>query len=287
MKVTIDPDSGFCFGVNRAIQTAESELDAGNEVYCLGEMVHNQVQMDKLKAKGLKVITHADLPDLKGKQVLIRAHGEPPQTFRLADKLGIKLIDATCPIVTKLQKRIHESAISEDSDDIQIVIFGKPCHAEVEGLVGNAADKAIVIGSESDFEKIDFSKPVRLFSQTTMDAERYQLITEKIQLRMTETGNTDLVINKSVCRQVSGRAPALREFASMHEVVIFVSGKNSANGAYLFGVCKAINDKSYFISTEEDIDIQWFENKSSAGVTGATSTPGWQIDQVAEFIRNI
>jgi 4-hydroxy-3-methylbut-2-en-1-yl diphosphate reductase len=287
MKVTIDPDSGFCFGVNRAIQTAESELDAGNEVYCLGEMVHNQVQMDRLKAKGLKVITHADLPDLKGKQVLIRAHGEPPQTFRLADKLGIKLIDATCPIVTKLQQRIHESAESKESDDIQIVIFGKPKHAEVEGLVGNAADKAIVIGSESDFEKIDFSKPVRLFSQTTMDAERYQLITEKIQLRMTETGNTDLVINKSVCRQVSGRAPALREFASRHEVVIFVSGKNSANGAYLFGVCKAINDESYFISTIEDIDIQWFENKSSVGVTGATSTPGWQIDQVAEFIRNI
>ena len=287
MKVTIDPDSGFCFGVNRAIQTAERELDAGNEVYCLGEMVHNQVQMDKLKAKGLKVITHADLPDLKGKQVLIRAHGEPPHTFRLADKLGIKLIDATCPIVTKLQKRIYESAISEDSDDIQIVIFGKPNHAEVEGLVGNAADKAIVIGSESDFEKIDFSKPIRLFSQTTMDAERYQSITEKIQLRMTETGNTDLVINKSVCRQVSGRAPALREFASRHEVAIFVSGKNSANGAYLFGVCKAINDKSYFISTIEDIDIQWFENKSSVGVTGATSTPGWQIDQVAEFIRSI
>jgi 4-hydroxy-3-methylbut-2-enyl diphosphate reductase len=287
MKVTIDPDSGFCFGVNHAIQTAENELDAGNEVYCLGEMVHNQVQMDKLKAKGLKVITHADLPDLKGKKVLIRAHGEPPHTFRLADKLGIKLIDATCPIVTKLQQRIHESAESKESDNIQIVIFGKPNHAEVEGLVGNADDKSIVIGSEIDFEKIDFSKPVRLFSQTTMDAERYQLITEKIQLRMTETGNTDLVINKSVCRQVSGRAPALREFASRHEVVIFVSGKNSANGAYLFGVCKAINDKSYFIITEEDIDIQWFENKSSAGVTGATSTPGWQIDQVAEFIRNI
>ena len=254
MKVTIDPDSGFCFGVNRAIQTAENELDAGNEVYCLGEMVHNQVQMDKLKAKGLKVITHADLPDLKGKKVLIRAHGEPPHTFRLADKLGIKLIDATCPIVTKLQQRIHESAESKESDNIQIVIFGKPNHVEVEGLVGNAADKSIVIGSEIDFEKIDFSKPVRLFSQTTMDAERYQLITEKIQLRMTETGNTDLVINKSVCRQVSGRAPALREFASRHEVVIFVSGKNSANGAYLFGVCKAINDKSYFIITEEDID---------------------------------
>lgn len=287
MKVTIDPDSGFCFGVNLAIQTAESELDAGNEVYCLGEMVHNQVQMDRLKAKGLKVITHADLPDLKGKQVLIRAHGEPPQTFRIADKLEIKLIDATCPIVTKLQQRIHESAESKESDDIQIVIFGKPKHAEVEGLVGNAADKAIVIGSEIDFEKIDFSKPVRLFSQTTMDAERYQLITEKIQLQMTETGNTDLVINKSVCRQVSGRAPALTEFASRHEVVIFVSGKNSANGAYLFGVCKAINDKSYFISTIEDIDIQWFENISSVGVTGATSTPGWQIEQVAEFIRSI
>lgn len=287
MKVSIDQGSGFCFGVNRAIQTAENELDAGSEVYCLGEMVHNQVQMDKLKAKGLKVVTHKDLPDLKGKLVLIRAHGEPPQTFHMADTLGVKLIDATCPIVTKLQQRIHESAVSDESDDIQIVIFGKPCHAEVEGLVGNAADKAIVISSESDLENIDFSKPVRLFSQTTMDAENYQSIIVSIQQRMTEAGNEDFVINKSVCRQVSGRAPALREFASKNDVVIFVSGKNSANGAYLFDVCKSVNDKSFFISTIEEIDNQWFENVNSVGVSGATSTPGWLIRQVADYINTL
>ena len=287
MNVSIDQGSGFCLGVNHAIQTAENELYAGNEVYCLGEIVHNQVQMDKLKAKGLKVITHKDLPDLKGKLVLIRAHGEPPQTFHMADTLGVKLIDATCPIVTKLQQRIHESAVSDESDDIQIVIFGKPCHAEVEGLVGNASGKAIVISSESDLENIDFSKPVRLFSQTTMDAENYQSIIVTIQQRMTEAGNEDFVINKSVCRQVSGRAPALRIFAADHEVVIFVSGKNSANGAYLFGVCKAINDKSYFINTTEDIDKQWFENVKSVGVSGATSTPGWLIRQVAEYISTL
>jgi 4-hydroxy-3-methylbut-2-enyl diphosphate reductase len=287
MKVTIDPNSGFCYGVNRAIQTAENELDAGNEVYCLGEIVHNQVQMDELKGKGLKVITHADLPDLKGKQVLIRAHGEPPETFQLADKLGVDLIDATCPIVTKLQQHIRESAALGEHDTIQIVIFGKPYHAEVEGLVGNASGKAIVVNSERDLENIDFTKPVRLFSQTTMDAEIYQSISDKIQLRMTETGNEDLVINKSVCRQVSGRAPAMRVFAANHDVVIFVSGKNSANGAYLFGICKSVNEQSYFISTIEEIDSQWFENMDSVGVTGATSTPGWLIKQVAGYISEL
>ena len=287
MKVTIDPNSGFCYGVNRAIQTAENELDAGNEVYCLGEIVHNQVQMDELKGKGLRVISHSDLPGLKGKQVLIRAHGEPPETFQLADKLGVDLIDATCPIVTKLQQRIRESAAPGEYDTIQIVIFGKPYHAEVEGLVGNASGKAIVVNSERDLENIDFSKPVRLFSQTTMDAESYQSISDKIQQRMTETGNEDLVINKSVCRQVSGRAPALRVFAANHDAVIFVSGKNSANGAYLFGICKSVNEKSYFISTIKEIDKQWFENIDSVGVTGATSTPGWLIKQVAGYISEL
>jgi 4-hydroxy-3-methylbut-2-en-1-yl diphosphate reductase len=287
MKVTIDPDSGFCFGVNRAIQTAENELDAGNEVYCLGEIVHNQVQMDELKSKGLRVINHSDLPGLKGKRVLIRAHGEPPETFQLAYQLGIDLIDATCPIVTKLQQRIHESGISNERTDIQIVIFGKPNHAEVEGLVGNASRNAIVISRERDVDNIDFSKPVRLFSQTTMDAENYQSVIETIEQRMNDAGNKDLEINKSVCRQVSGRAPALRAFAADHEVVIFVSGKNSANGAYLYGVCKLVNNNSYFISTIEEIDNQWFENVDSVGLTGATSTPGWLIKQVAGYISEL
>jgi len=287
MKVTIDPGSGFCFGVNRAIQTAEAELEAGNPVYCLGEMVHNQVQMDQLKSKGLKIISHADLPSLKGEKVMIRAHGEPPETFLQAKELGITIIDATCPIVTKLQQRINDSFVSGEKENAQIVIYGKAGHAEVAGLTGNAGNAAIIIHNENDFGKIDFSKPVRLFSQTTMDAEEYQLIGEALQKQMNYAGNHDLVINKSVCRQVSGRAPALRAFAAEHEVIVFVSGNNSANGAYLFGICKAINEKSYFVSTIEDIDHLWFENADSVGISSATSTPGWFIEQVAGFIKEI
>jgi 4-hydroxy-3-methylbut-2-en-1-yl diphosphate reductase len=286
MNVTIDPDSGFCFGVNRAIQTAEAELESGNAVYSLGEMVHNQVQMDQLIAKGLKVVSHADLPELKGKKILVRAHGEPPETFQLLKELGIELIDATCPIVTKLQQRINESFVSGAEEDVQIVIYGKPGHAEVAGLNGNAGNAAIIVSDETDFEKIDFDKPVRLFSQTTMDAEGYQAIGIEIQHRMNESGNKNLVISKSVCKQVSGRAPALRRFAASHDLVLFVGGRNSANGLYLFGVCKSINQNSYYISNSEDIDFKWFVNVNSIGVSGATSTPGWLIEQVAAFIKS-
>lgn len=285
MKVTIDPASGFCFGVNLAIQTAEAELDAGNVVYCLGEMVHNEEQMKQLKAKGLKVISHADLPSLEGKKVLIRAHGEPPSTFQLADKLGITLIDATCPIVTKLQDRIRESMGPDKSPDSQIVIFGKAGHAEVNGLVGNAAGKAIVIQSSEDLAAIDFLKPVRLFSQTTMNSEHYLRIGEEIEQRMKEAGNTDLFIQKSVCRQVSGRAPLLRKFASEHEVVIFVAGNNSANGVFLFSICKNVNPRSYFVTKAEEINPEWLAGSETVGVSGATSTPAWLIEQIAENIK--
>jgi 4-hydroxy-3-methylbut-2-en-1-yl diphosphate reductase len=287
MKVTIDPGSGFCFGVNRAIQTAEAELEAGNAVFCLGEMVHNQVQMDHMKAKGLKVITHADLPLMKGKTIMVRAHGEPPETFQQANELGIKVIDATCPIVTKLQQRINDSFVSGEMADAQIVIYGKSGHAEIAGLNGNAGNAAIIISSENDFVKIDFLKPVRLFSQTTMDAEGYQKIGEEIQHRMKQVGNADLVINKSVCRQVSGRSPALRTFAAENDVIIFIGGSNSANGAYLFGICKSINEKSYFVNNIDDIDPKWFKNAESVGVSGATSTPGWLLEQVAEHIKGL
>lgn len=287
MKVTIDPESGFCFGVDRAIQKAEAELEAGNPVFCLGEMVHNKVQMDLLKSKGLKVISHSDLPALKGQKVMVRAHGEPPETYIQLQELGITVLNATCPIVTKLQQKINESFLSGESVGAQIVIYGKPGHAEVAGLNGNAGNVAIIVNSEIDFGKIDFSKPIRLFSQTTMDAEGYQMIGEGILERMNEAGNTDLVINKSVCRQVSGRAPSLREFAVAHDVIVFVGGSNSANGAYLFSVCKSENINSFYISNTEDIDIKWFENANSVGVTGATSTPGWLIKQVAEFIKQL
>lgn len=284
MKVTIDPDSGFCFGVNKAIQTAEKELDRGSVVYSLGEMVHNQIQMDMLKAKGLKVITHQDLPSMAGKTVMIRAHGEPPETFRLAEQLNVKLINATCPIVSKLQEKIREVVDNESSDEVQIVIFGKPGHAEVVGLSGNAGLHPIIIFDESGLNNIDFNKPVRLFSQTTMDGERYTQLADLIKLKMAESGNSDFRYLASVCKQVSGRAPALRLFAQSNEVVLFVSGKNSANGAYLFEVCKRENPKTYFISSTNDIDMHWFTHNSRVGVTGATSTPSWLINEVAAFL---
>ncbi len=287
MKVTIDPGSGFCFGVNRAIQAAEAELVAGETVYSLGEMVHNQVQMDQLKAKGLRVITHADLPALKGQKIMVRAHGEPPETFRMAEELGITIIDATCPIVTKLQQRINNSFVNDESKDIQIVIFGKTGHAEIAGLSGNAGNAAIIVNTENDFYKIDITKPVRLFSQTTMDAEAYHAIATALQKRMQDAGNTDMVVQKSVCKQVSGRAPDLREFALQHDVIIFVGGSNSANGAYLFDVCKSSNEKSYYISNIHDIDSAWFADSDSVGVSGATSTPAWLIEQVAEYVKAV
>jgi len=285
MKVTVDPDSGFCFGVNRAIQTAENELKAGKPVYCLGEMVHNQVQMDQLKSKGLRIITHAELPEFKGETVMVRAHGEPPETYRLAKELGITLIDATCPIVTKLQEKILHSYTSDTSTDVQVVIYGKPGHAEVAGLNGNAGNKAIIISSVDDFPRVDFTRPVRLFSQTTMDMEGYTQVGEALKQCMEQVGNSDIVIQKSVCRQVSGRAPALRAFAAGHDVIIFVSGKNSANGKYLFGICREVNIKSYLVSDTADIDRNWFTGATSAGISGATSTPGWLIEKVAGFIR--
>ncbi len=287
MEVVIDPDSGFCFGVNRAIQTAENELKAGKPVYCLGEMVHNQVQMDQLKSKGLRIVTHADLYNLKGETVLIRAHGEPPETFRLAKELGISLINATCPIVSKLQEKIYNSYSSETSANVQIVIYGKPGHAEVSGLNGNAGNNAIIVSSVDDFSQLDFSRPVRLFSQTTMDIEGYIQVGEALKQQMEQAGNSDLLIHKSVCRQVSGRAPSLRAFAAEHDVIIFVSGKNSANGKYLFGICREVNEKSYLVGNTGDIDSHWFIGAKSAGISGATSTPGWLIEEVAGFIRQI
>jgi len=287
MKITIDPGSGFCFGVDRAIQFSIAELESGNPVYCLGEMVHNKVQMDQLKAKGLKIITVADLPQLKGQKVMIRAHGEPPETFQLMKDLGITTLDATCPIVTKLQEKIKTSFTAGLPFNSQVVIYGKSGHAEVAGLNGNAGNAAIIVNNETDFEKIDFSKPIQLFSQTTMDAEGYMAIGAAIEQRMAEIGNNDLVIHKSVCRQVSGRTPALRSFAAEHDVIIFVGGSNSANGAYLFSVCNSINKQSFYISQIEDIDIKWFQKSKSVGISGATSTPAWLIEEVAEFIKEL
>jgi 4-hydroxy-3-methylbut-2-en-1-yl diphosphate reductase len=287
MKVTVDPDAGFCFGVENAIAVAESELATGRKLYCLEDIVHNSTELHRLMELGLQMISHADIPGYAGERVLVRAHGEPPETFRIAEENKIIVIDATCPIVTKLQERIGKCYAEESGKNIQIVLFGKKGHAEITGLMGHAGNKAIVVSGDEDLGSLDFSRPVRLYSQTTMDIDAYEEIAEKIKDRMQELLNDDLVVNNSYCRQVSRRSHTLREFAASHDVVIFVSDKKSSNGTFLFNVCKAVNEKCYFINDPTDIEPAWFAGTSFVGITGATSTPSWLMQRVADAIDGL
>jgi 4-hydroxy-3-methylbut-2-en-1-yl diphosphate reductase len=285
MNVSVDPRSGFCFGVQRAIRIAEGELAAGRPLLCLGEMVHNPVQMDKLFAMGMQQVSLSDFPSLQGKTVFLRAHGEPPETYRQAEQYQISLIDATCPIVSVLQKNIRKKVEASDPQRVQTVIFGKPGHAEVLGLLGNAGGTGIVVQSEGDLATIDFARPVRLFSQTTMDGNHYRAMISLIEQRMLAAGNIDLEVHGKTCPHVSGRAETVRDFASAHDVIVFVTGKDSANGKYLFSECVSVNKRSYTVSTADEIHPAWFEHAESVGITGATSAPAWLLEQVAGSIR--
>lgn len=284
MKVTIDPDAGFCFGVSRAIEAAEKGLSAGEELYCLGDIVHNSGELERLKSKGLRIITHDDLPALQGKTVLIRAHGEPPETFETAKRYNITLIDATCPIVSKLQQRIRKSHEETAETGGSVLIYGKPGHAEVVGLVGQTGGKAFVVRKPEDLDNIHLSSPVHLYSQTTMDKEGLDAMAAEIRKRLREKGENDLFVHNTICGQVSGRAPLVREFAKQHDIVIFVSGKKSSNGAWLFSLCLSENPRCYFISSKEEIQREWFRPGDSVGVTGATSTPPWLLEEAAREI---
>ena len=291
MKITIDPQSGFCFGVVYAIQKAEEELDQSGRLYCLGDIVHNNREVDRLKAKGLEVISHEDLKNLQNCKVLIRAHGEPPETYQIALQNNIELIDASCPVVLKLQNRVRTSFDRMD-DDGQIVIYGERGHAEVNGLVGQTAGKAIVVKTEEDLDQVDFSKTVYLFSQTTKSTAGFQKMKSLIEDRANkamEREITDefLVTNDTLCRQVSNREPQLRRFSTSHDVIIFVSGKKSSNGKALFEVCKATNPNSYFISDEEEINPDWIKGKETVGVCGATSTPMWLMEKIQEKLASL
>ncbi len=281
MKVTVDPDAGFCFGVENAIAVAESELATHPVLYCLEDIVHNKTELQRLIDLGLKVISKEDLPNLSGKYVLVRAHGEAPETFRIAEENKVKMIDATCPIVTKLQERIGKCFKEDSGKKIQIVIFGKKGHAEVIGLLGHAGNIGVVVSDEKDLEQLDYSRPVRLYSQTTMDIEAYEEIALIIKERMKEHFNDDLVVNNSYCRQVSRRSQTLRIYAARHDVLIFVSDPKSSNGIFLFNVCKNANPRSYFVKGESDIDSKWFQLTDTIGITGATTTPSWLIQGVA------
>ncbi|OFX85766.1 MAG: 4-hydroxy-3-methylbut-2-enyl diphosphate reductase [Bacteroidetes bacterium GWF2_33_16] len=288
MNIEIDSNSGFCFGVVNAIQLAEMELDNSDTLYCLGDIVHNSAEVERLKMKGLVTINHNEFKELKNCKVLLRAHGEPPETYKIALENNIQLIDASCPVVLKLQKNIKLGFDEIIAQGGQIVIYGKEGHAEVNGLVGQTNGKAIVIGGINDLSKIDFTKPVNLFSQTTKSIEGFYEIEKEIRKRMVDTQGVDnitLISNDTICRQVSHRQPQLREFVKKHDVVIFVSGTKSSNGKMLFQVCKDENPTTYFVSDEKELKPEWFKNTTSVGICGATSTPRWLMEKIAESIK--
>ncbi|MFC4874054.1 4-hydroxy-3-methylbut-2-enyl diphosphate reductase [Negadavirga shengliensis] len=291
MDVTIDKNSGYCFGVEYAIQMAEDEMKESRKLYCLGDIVHNDMEVERLSNKGLVVIGRDELAQLHDCKVLIRAHGEPPETYRTAIENNIELIDASCPVVLKLQHRVKAAFDKMEKQDGQIVIYGKKGHAEVIGLTGQTLEKAIVVMEDKDLEQVDFSRPVTLFSQTTKSTKGFYSLKEKIEARIKEKrgvlNEVDFSANDSICRQVSNREPQLQRFSEENDVIIFVSGKKSSNGKALYQVCKGVNSKSYFIENEREIDSAWFEADDRVGICGATSTPMWLMEQVRDYILSL
>lgn len=281
MIIEIDPNSGFCFGVVNAIKKAEEILAKDNSLFCIGDIVHNNIEVDRLKDQGLNTINHEEFEDLKNKKVLFRAHGEPPASYIKAKENNIEVIDASCPVVLNLQKRIKKTYQERKENEGQILIYGKKGHAEVNGLVGQTEGRAIVIERVDDLKDIDWNKPVVLFSQTTKTISGFKEISEVLKLQC----QNELKINDTICRKVSNRMPDIREFAKKHDVVIFVSGKKSSNGKLLFDVCKQENTQSYFVSHPDEIEMTWFSKAKSIGISGATSTPSWLMKQIAKNIK--
>ncbi|MDX2305940.1 MAG: 4-hydroxy-3-methylbut-2-enyl diphosphate reductase [Microscillaceae bacterium] len=290
MQVTIDKNSGYCFGVEYAIQMAEDELEESKTLYCLGDIVHNDMEVKRLEKKGLQIIGREQLENIQDAKVLIRAHGEPPETYQIALTNNLELIDASCPVVLKLQNRVKNAYDNSLKDRGQIVIYGKNGHAEVIGLSGQTNKEAIVITGEEDLDRIDFTRPIILFSQTTKSTQGFYHIKACIEQRIEQAGGLHKVFfeaNDSICRQVSNREPQLKKFSYEQDVVLFVSGKKSSNGIALFQTCKSVNKNSYFIENEEEIDPSWFKIDSKVGICGATSTPMWLMKQVADFVSQL
>lgn len=284
MIIEIDKNSGFCFGVVEAIRKAEETLQQQAVLYCLGDIVHNDAEVDRLTKQGLITIDHDLYFTMKDTTVLLRAHGEPPSTYEYARKNNIQLIDATCPVVLRLQQRIRKDRESNKSENAQIVIYGKKNHAEVNGLVGQTKGKAIVIENVDEIDKIDFSRPIELYSQTTKDLAGFLLLAEELKQRAIDV---PVKIHDTVCRQVANRIPAIRKFSARFGLIIFVSGQKSSNGKMLFQICQSINPNSKFISSIEEIEEQWITDVDSVGICGATSTPKNLLEEVAEAIQQL
>jgi 4-hydroxy-3-methylbut-2-enyl diphosphate reductase len=283
MKVTVDRFSGFCWGVVRTIDIAEQELARGKTMHSLGEIIHNPMEIARLGEKGLKTIKLEELEQAKGSTVLIRAHGEPPSTYKRAEELGITIIDATCPVVTKVQERIRKFFL----EGYQIVIFGKKDHAEVIGLAGQANGTAIVIHSLEEIENVPLDRKTVLFSQTTMDKPTFHLIKEELSKRVKdlvvgsiEDEAIDFHAKDTICGQVSGRDKKIREFGKSNDIVIFVAGRHSSNGKVLYEIVKSENPRTYFIEQISELQSEWFESAETVGITGATSTPQWLMEKV-------
>jgi len=289
-KVTIDQNSGFCWGVIRTIEMAEHELGNNGDLYSLGDIIHNPMEIERLGQKGLRAISVDELKDIKNTRVLIRAHGEPASTYQIARDNNIEIIDATCPVVTKVQERIRKFY----DDGYQIVIFGKKEHAEVMGLVGQTNGEAVVIRTTDEIDNVDLSRKTVLFSQTTMDKPAFHRLKDALKEKIDdlivatmEDEAVDFHAKDTICGQVSGRDKKLKQFASENDVVVFVAGRKSSNGKVLYSICKEVNERTHFIEHESEIDFSWFDGADTVGITGATSTPQWLMEKVKQHMTTV
>lgn len=282
-RIEIDSKSGFCFGVTTAIRKAEEVLDREGSLYCLGDIVHNTAEVERLRKKGLVTITHEEMKNLKDVKVLLRAHGEPPSTYELAARNNIEIIDATCPVVLQLQRRIKAAWEGDKNKETRIVIYGKKGHAEVNGLVGQTAGEAIVVQDVDELQRLVPQKKIDLYSQTTSSLVGFREMVSEIEKRR---GKENLRWSDTICRQVANRMTGIREFAQSHEVVIFVCGAKSSNGKVLYNACLEVNPRTYFISSPDELQPEWTAGASSIGICGATSTPAWLMQRTYERLGN-
>ena len=289
MEITIDKNSGFCFGVVHAIEAVEKALQKQKQLYCLGDIVHNNEEVSRLKKMGMEVIDKEKMQTLHNQTVLIRAHGEPPSTYQLAKENNLTILDATCPVVLELQKKVRTGFLEMQTKNGQIVIFGKKGHAEVIGLTGQTDNQAVVITKLEEIDVIDFSKPLRLYAQTTQSLSTFKSLVKLVEQKYCDYGseNPDFIWYDTICRQVSNREYSLRKFAYEHDVIIFVSDEKSSNGLILFQICQSVNQRSYMISSERNLQKEWFIHCKKAGICGATSTPRWLMNVVAREIKDM
>ena len=285
LRIEIDDKSGFCFGVVRAISEAEKALAEGSTVYSLGDIVHNRIEVQRLERLGLRTVTHADMPALGGRRLFIRAHGEPPTTYARAKELGIGVIDATCPVVARLQNRVVKAHEQMHPVGGQVVILGKRGHAEVVGLTGQVAAPTLVVEREEDLAQVDFTRPVYFLSQTTQSIALFERLADEMRRRAADA--SQVVVHDTICRQVSNREQHLTEFSGRFDAVVFVCGRKSSNGKVLSEVCRRANARTHTVEEAAEIDPAWFPGAESVGICGATSTPKWLMQEVADRIGQI